>query len=634
MSLPSIASVPSIRCTLEVGAHEVVVAEDGTLLAEYALVDLGDIELHSTEPGTNREAAYRTTASRARARLADRGITAAIADEVAQAMRPGVARAYARGTAVRCIADHLGPAELLEGQTFDPATGLYAGAWLDLPALAADLGMTGAAGLMQSLHLAALLADQPDDLPVSILTAQITAGRRPGERTFRRVSLAPPTELVRALRALGSSASRSRVSIGPNRPEVTERLRARAARTPSLRSLLATLEDALAAREQPATGPLADGELWAIETRLSRGDAQGVLDELDGLEKRRGRLPGTAYLRARIELLTPTQEPRDLAERVSALSTSMPAFHELALLAAQAWAAVGDARQANAFARDLMGNATAADALRLQALHVLEERPPSLNPRLAPREAAPARSNPSIPRSPQAPSGIGTDYEPLPETWVGPMPATATRSNRPPAISASESLAWSNRPTQRALAQTSAVTAPPSQVVTPEVEALETLSLPIGMQGTPAPPPDEPPRTPAAARLAFTFLTRDLGRELRLRHTVEPCLDTDGLEMTQRYLREKLPEGRVRNREDERELLRHGAFLSELLARRLGAQWIDLDSNDSARWAMVISPASGTLREPIRAWPFARALRFVGMGHKERDLVSYYLELEGRARQL
>ncbi len=625
--------MPASRCTLEVGAHEVVVANNGTLEVEYALFEPGDIELHSTEPGTNREAAYRTTATRARSRLADRGITTALADEAAQAMRSGLARAYARGTAVRCIVDRLGPAELFEGQTFDPATALYSGAWLDLPALAADLNMTGAASLMQALHLAALLAGQPDDVPVAVLTAEITAARRPGGRTFRRTAFAEPAELVRALRVLGASAPRNRPSIGPNRPEVTERLRARAARAPALGALLATLEATLAAREQPCSGPLADGELWAIEARLSQGDASGVVDELDTLERRRGRLPGTAYLRARAELLIPTQEPRDLAERVSALSTSMPAFHELALLAAQAWTAAGDARQAKAFARDLMDNATAADAIRLQALHVLEELPPKAKSRPAPIAPSPLHSTPSIPRSPQAPSGIGTDYEPLPETWVGPMPATATRSNRAPAASATEALAWSNRPTQRAVAQASSVTGPPSQALAMEVEALETLSLPPGMQGMPTPPPEEPPRTPTAARLAFTLLTRELGRELRMRYGVEPCLDLDGLEMTQRYLRERLPEGRVRGREDERELLRHGALLSELLARRLGAQWVDLDSNDSARWAMLVSSTSGAPREPIRVWPFARALRFVGMGHKERDLVSYYLELEGRSRR-
>jgi hypothetical protein len=33
-----------------------------------------------------------------------------------------------------------------------------------------------------------------------------------------------------------------------------------------------------------------------------------------------------------------------------------------------------------------------------------------------------------------------------------------------------------------------------------------------------------------------------------------------------------------------------------------------------------------------RVWPFARLLRYVAMGPKERDLVSYYLELKWRSR--
>ncbi len=634
------------RCILEIGAHEIVAADGGTLEAEYALFGPGDIQLHSTEPGTNREAAYRTTASSARSRLADRGITAADADDAVQAMRPAVSRAYARGTAVRSVIDRLGPAELFEGQAFDPATGSYLGAWLDLPALVEDLDLAGSAALFQALHLAALLAGQPDDQPVALLTAAITATRRPGERTFRRVVLAQPGELMKALRVLGSSVPRNRTAIGPSRPEICERLRARAARTPALGALLADLETALARREQPAAGPLADADLWAIEARLSQGDARGVLDELGALERRRGRLPGTAYLRARAELLMPTEEPRDLAERISALSTSMPSFYELELLAAQAWAAAGDARQAKAFARDLISNGTAADSIRLQALHVVEKLSGKGSSRPAPPDPlsssatvsaslsalAHSRSLPAIPRSPQGPSGVGVDHEPLPDTWVGPMPASATPSSRALAAPASEALAWSSRPTQRAVARASALPTPPFPAGGGEVEPLETLSLPPGMHGTPPPPPEEPPRTPSAARLAFTFLTRELGRDLKLRHGVEPCTDTDGLEMTQRYLREKLPEGRVRGREDERELLRHGAFLSELLARRLGAHWVDLESNDSTRWAMVVPAASGTPREPMRVWPFARALRFIGMGHKERDLVSYYLELEGRSR--
>jgi hypothetical protein len=281
-----------------------------------------------------------------------------------------------------------------------------------------------------------------------------------------------------------------------------------------------------------------------------------------------------------------------------------------------------------------MNNATAADSIRLQALHVVEKLPRGASssrpdPPLPGSRAAP--SLPAIPASPQGPSGVGLEHEPLPETWVGPMPASATLSNQV-AAPATEALAWSTRPTQRAIGRASSSPTPPFPALGVEVEPLEALSLPPGTQGMAAPSQDEPPRTPTAARLAFTLLTRELGRDLRLRHGVEPCTDTDGLEITQRYLREKLPEGRVRNREDERELLRHGAFLSELLARRLGAHWVDLDSNDSARWAMIIPATSGAEREPMRVWPFARTLRFVGMGHKERDLVSYYLELEGRSR--
>ena len=125
-----------------------------------------------------------------------------------------------------------------------------------------------------------------------------------------------------------------------------------------------------------------------------------------------------------------------------------------------------------------------------------------------------------------------------------------------------------------------------------------------------------------------------------MRHSVEVMTDLEGLELAQRYLRERLPDGRTKTRDDERELMRNGAFLSELLARRLGAVWVDLESSDSARWAMLIPAApareGGAMAyppEPTRVWPFARVLRFVTMGHKERDLVSYYLELEASARR-
>ena len=35
----------------------------------------------------------------------------------------------------------------------------------------------------------------------------------------------------------------------------------------------------------------------------------------------------------------------------------------------------------------------------------------------------------------------------------------------------------------------------------------------------------------------------------------------------------------------------------------------------------------------MRSWPIGRVYRFVSLGNRERDLVSYYLDLEARARE-
>ena len=116
-----------------------------------------------------------------------------------------------------------------------------------------------------------------------------------------------------------------------------------------------------------------------------------------------------------------------------------------------------------------------------------------------------------------------------------------------------------------------------------------------------------------------------------MRYGVDLRSDLEGLEIAQRYLREAFPSEGVHTAEDEREVMRHGAFLSELLARRLGARWIDLGPADPGRWAMLV-PSSSRTNEVCRTWPFGRVLRFIALKHKERDLVSYYLQLEAHAR--
>jgi hypothetical protein len=608
------------RSTLELGGQLVTVADGGTLEAEYALFDPGDIELSATGPGIIRETGYRTTVGEARMRLAHLGLTRELAEDVTAAAKTWIARAYARGAAVRRIVDRLDATELFDGRTYDPAAGRYAGAWLNLPALvealSAELDPAQSSTLFQTIHLAAVIADRPEDEPLALATAEITAQRRAGERTFKRLAPGRPQTLLQGLVGLKRTGEHEGREAGPGRQEILAWLRECARLAPAAGARLAGIEATLGARERPARGPLADAELWVLEGKLSVGETEGVVELLEAIERRRGRLPGTIYLRARVALMAGTEEPHAIAERVSALSTSMAAFHELQLLAAQAWEEAGDVRRAHAFARDLVDNTSADDALRMLAREVLDATgrapttpvegvPPIPRPPLAP-----SRTELQVPISDPPPSGIGIGWTPE----RGRPGSLAVDMSLPPfRIEMRAESAWSLAPEREV-----------------EAEAVETLSLPHGLQDE-APPGDELPRTPSAARLVCSFLARELGRELRMRHGVELRSDVDGLEVAQRYLCESFSGEQVRTTDEEREVMRHGAFLSELLARHLGARWIDLDPSGPARWAMLVASRVRPT-EVCRVWPFGRILRFIALRHKERDLVSYYLQLEARTR--
>jgi hypothetical protein len=617
------------RCILQVAGTVAMEARGGVPEAECALFEAGDIELQAGEPGSNREKGYRTTVAVARERLASAGITTTLTEEAARAMQPALARAYARGPTARSIVDRLMPGELFESRSYDGAAGRYVGAWLDLDGLARDLVLPHAGAILQALHLASLLSSSPDEEPVALVTGEEMA-LRPGERTLRRVDLSSARAVVDALRTLRPPPrGRPATEAGPGRAEIVAWLRDRAQKAPETRERMALMEAALSQREPPARGPLSETALWNLEVKLSRGETAGVLEQLDALEKRRGRAPGTTYLRARLALVTKTEEPRAIAERTSALSTSMAGFHELELLVAQAWLAAGDARRARAFARDLQENVSADAVLRAHALEVLEATGPASStanvavqePGPAPAAAAPpSAGNPFIPRAPRAPSA--SDLEAAGSGASDPARARSSSAMRslPPGTSFP--------PYRMEPRRERGLTPPAPENV--EIERVETLSLPSGVQGEP-PPADDPPRNPTAARLACTYLARELGRELRLRHNVDIQDDVAGLEMAQRYLREALVDGRVRTPDEEREVMRHGAFLSELVARRLGGRWVEVESRDAGTWAMLV-PSRSNPDEVARVWPFGRVLRFVVMGHRERDLVSYYLELEARSR--
>jgi hypothetical protein len=134
------------------------------------------------------------------------------------------------------------------------------------------------------------------------------------------------------------------------------------------------------------------------------------------------------------------------------------------------------------------------------------------------------------------------------------------------------------------------------------------------------------PTTVLEARVQFTLLARELGLDYRMNRGVVLRADPGGIEAMQSALLEIFPDHFVHSIDDAYELRRHGALLSEILARKLGGEWFDITPSELGHWVMIIPPDT-------RVWPFGRVARFVAMGHKERDLVSYFLELEGRARR-
>jgi hypothetical protein len=154
-------------------------------------------------------------------------------------------------------------------------------------------------------------------------------------------------------------------------------------------------------------------------------------------------------------------------------------------------------------------------------------------------------------------------------------------------------------------------------------EAAAALTLPEGLRGVPN-PIEMLPRTVLDARLQFTFLARELGREYDEQLGVVLRADISGVEAMQRVLLERYGNRAVTTPEAAADVRRHGAFLSEILARTFGGFWVDIGPNDVGYWAMVVPPGT-------RVWPFGRVLRLIAMQHNERDLVSYFLELQGRA---
>ena len=172
-----------------VGERVVSRCTDGLLEAEYALFDASDVLVAATTGTGVREQGYLTTAGFARNRLYSAGVTAYLARDAFDALRARHLRALARSPCVLRVVQHLSPYEAFEGGTYSAASARYSGVWLDLEALAHACPLRGAALLLQALHLALVVEEVPDDFPVRLLTSQVTEGRRPAERTWRKVPL-------------------------------------------------------------------------------------------------------------------------------------------------------------------------------------------------------------------------------------------------------------------------------------------------------------------------------------------------------------------------------------------------------------------------------------------------------------
>ncbi len=672
MSLDSRLSKPKLEsCTLTIADQLVSRADVGPPEAELALVDADCLELRATEPGAVREMGYRTTVRDALARLAEQGVTAELAERAATEVR-ALAQVYARGLVVRRITKELGAAELFEGKVYISAAKSYEGAWLDLASLAFDLGEPRIGIALQALHLVAALTDAQESADVHLSTFPFTKSQRPGVRTLRRVDLSAcariPEMLARLATRSGNSPQRE---AGPTRVEILDWLGSRATTThhaaeryarieaalmtpaPSTANVVATplppstgrrmtpvgvrlppfgeiAEDAAmtprTVTAPPRRGPLSDPAAWAIETQLKAGDVRAAVERIHALERAQGRTPSVVYLRSRASFLARAEAPEVIAQRVSQLA-SKTSFDELELLAAQAWAAAGNLPRALPYARVLAQNPNATADVRDAARQIVDaaER--------ASRMPPPATS-PSGHALRPTPSGV-RKADPLPVDDDDSLPpvlalaaASSARQNSiptPPAPKPHEPSPVPHRPT----------TAPSSDVDNlmrgasrPAFKSASEFDVaPIGTPEV-VEQLDDPPRDAPDydARVQCVAMARELGRLYRMQHGIVLRTDVPSLEHMQTQLLERYHGRGVKTQSAAMDVQRHGAVLAETLARSLGARWTDIAPSELGYWEMTVAPG-------LRVWPFARVLRLISMGAKERDLVSYFLELYARANE-
>jgi hypothetical protein len=602
-------------CSLRIGDRVVSLCDDGLLVAEYALFEPHEAVLHATDPVSVREAGYMTTAARALERLAREGVTPELAEDAAKALGHDVIVAYGRGEAARALGGKqlLGPQELFDGAVFRAATRVYEGMWLDLRALSRTMGMPDAPLLLQALHLASALSEVAPGTPLHLSTAGATRDRRPAERTFQRPSFDAVGNVPDVLRGLGHLATPVTVDMAREaklQPALLARVRERLAAETSVeaRTRLSVIERTLAERTATApSGPMGDSELRDIERRIDSGQSAGIEERLDRLEAKRGSVAGIRYLRARLALLKGERPPRYIAQELTELAEIDHGFHEAALGAARTWLAAGEEAHARYFAHQLADDPTAKDSERIVAMEILNTTEETNKSDIPPPIVA--LVEPMPPRIPPRPRVPNLGNVPPP----GPLP---------PALSAPPPPVMYGVPQLPPRAEATPARTRPQRY---DPELVESLTLPYGSAEEDL-APDQRPTTPAQARVAMTRLARDLARDYRLWYGRTLRCDISAIDSMQQHLLARFTGAPIEDPAVAWELRRHGALLSEIVARSLGGAWADVGPSEPGYWVMVVPPA-------VRTCPIGRVYRFVSLGRQERDLVSHFLALDSASRR-
>jgi hypothetical protein len=137
------------------------------------------------------------------------------------------------------------------------------------------------------------------------------------------------------------------------------------------------------------------------------------------------------------------------------------------------------------------------------------------------------------------------------------------------------------------------------------------------------------PEGAAQVRIAIIRVVRTLGRDYRLHRGCVLRTDAAAIELAQRQLMgfaAEVAAGRMDARVLATEVARHGALLGEIVARRLGGDWIDVAGDQPGLWRMGVPPR--TVFTPIE-----RVHRFLVQRNREQDLVGFFLDLDEARRR-